>query len=555
MPTFNGTSGNDNGTGAPALNGSAESDTIRGLAGDDIINGAGGDDFLFGDEGVDAIDGGSGNDFLDGGLGDDTLIDSSGTNTFSGADGNDTIISTSSALGHSISGGLGNDDIQLSFGGSSTINGGPGDDRILLNNSVGNLLTGGAGLDLFIFQTTATNNTVTDFTVGLAGDSIRVATSGLVNYTGSDLFSSGHLRLLQNDNQTLVQIDVDGRAGSGAFVNLVSLLNVSTTTLSATNFDGNVPLNDVRNDFNGDGRSDVLWRNVNGDVTNWLGQTNGNFAGNAANSYNNPGAGWTIVGTGDYNGDSRDDVLWRNSNGDVTNWLGADNGGFTGNAANSYNNPGASWTVAGTGDFNGDGRDDILWRNSNGDVTNWLGQANGNFTGNAANSYNNPGASWSVAGTGDFNGDGRDDILWRNSNGDVTNWLGTATGGFVGNAANSYNNPGVGWSVAGSGDFNGDGRDDVLWRNSNGDVTNWLGTATGGFVGNAANSYNNPGAGWTVEGTGDFNGDGRDDILWRNSNGDVTNWLGTANGNFAGNAATSYNNPGAGWDVQPDPFL
>ena len=39
--------------------------------------------------------------------------------------------------------------------------------------------------------------------------------------------------------------------------------------------------------------------------------------------------------------------------------------------------------------------------------------------------------SWHIAGTGDFNGDGRDDILWRNDTGAVTNWLGQANGGFV----------------------------------------------------------------------------------------------------------------------------
>ena len=50
----------------------------------------------------------------------------------------------------------------------------------------------------------------------------------------------------------------------------------------------------------------------------------------------------------------------------------------------------------------------------------------------------NPGASWRVAGTGDFNGDGKTDILWQNSDGTPVNWLmnGTSTigGGIVGDA-------------------------------------------------------------------------------------------------------------------------
>ena len=35
----------------------------------------------------------------------------------------------------------------------------------------------------------------------------------------------------------------------------------------------------------------------------------------------------------------------------------------------------------------------------------------------------NDAATWSVAETGDFNGDGKTDILWRNSNGDVEMWF------------------------------------------------------------------------------------------------------------------------------------
>ena len=88
-------------------------------------------------------------------------------------------------------------------------------------------------------------------------------------------------------------------------------------------------------------------------------------------------------------------------------------------------------------DFNGDGRSDVLWRNDNGAVTNWLGQDSGRFADNGANAYVNVPGSWYIAGTGDFNGDGRDDVLWRNDTGTVTNWLGQASGGFAENGANA----------------------------------------------------------------------------------------------------------------------
>ena len=90
----------------------------------------------------------------------------------------------------------------------------------------------------------------------------------------------------------------------------------------------------------------------------------------------------------------------------------------------------AGWHVDGTGDFNGDGRSDVLLRHDNGSITEWLGQAGGNFTWNAAATYG-LGTAWHVDGTGDFNGDGRADRFRAMSS--VTNWLGEADGTFFSN--------------------------------------------------------------------------------------------------------------------------
>ena len=87
-----------------------------------------------------------------------------------------------------------------------------------------------------------------------------------------------------------------------------------------------------------------------------------------------------------------------------------------------------------TGDFNKDGRDDILWRDGAGTLSQWLGQSNGSFAWNPNATYSVP-ASWTLAGTGDFNNDGRDDILWRDGAGTLSEWLGQADGSFAWNAA------------------------------------------------------------------------------------------------------------------------
>jgi hypothetical protein len=294
-----------------------------------------------------------------------------------------------------------------------------------------------------------------------------------------------------------------------------------------------------------------LWRHDDGTVTNWLAQPNGGFVANGANAWYGVPVSWTIAGTGDFNGDGRDDILWRHDDGSFTNWLAQSNGSFVANAANAWFGVPVSWQVAGTGDFNGDGRDDILWRNDNGQLGQWLGTSTGGFADNGANAFYGVPTDWTVAAVGDFNGDGRSDILWRNDNGLVTEWLGTQSGAFVANNAHVWAQVDNAWQVVGTGDFNGDGRADILWRNTSGDLTNWLGQSTGGFIANDANSRSMVDNSWNVAAIGDANGDGRDDIIWRNDSGAFTDWLGQPNGGFAINDANAAQNVPISWHVQP----
>ena len=68
-----------------------------------------------------------------------------------------------------------------------------------------------------------------------------------------------------------------------------------------------------------------------------------------------------IVASSDFNGDGKSDILWQNDNGQVAIW---ELNGTTVIGGGVVGNPGPSWEVIATGDFcDGDGRADILWQN------------------------------------------------------------------------------------------------------------------------------------------------------------------------------------------------
>jgi hypothetical protein len=158
---------------------------------------------------------------------------------------------------------------------------------------------------------------------------------------------------------------------------------------------------------------------------------------------------------------------------------------------------------------------------------------------------------WQVVGAGDFNGDGRSDLLLRASDGRITDWLGTPDGGFTDNWSVLARALSTDWQIVGTGDFNGDTRDDLLLRSSDGRITDWLGTANGGFTDNWNVLSRSLSTDWQIVSTGDFNGDHRDDLLLRSSDGRITDWLGAADGGFTDNWSALARPLSTDWHVQP----
>lgn len=218
-----------------------------------------------------------------------------------------------------------------------------------------------------------------------------------------------------------------------------------------------------------------------------------------------------------------------------------------------------------TGDFNGDGRDEVLVHNEN---SIQIYQASGNQLDFVAGAVERVPGSWQFASgdkfyVGDFNGDGKDEVIVYNS----TNWNQEYLGLLVDDGDGGlrlirrYDDRMPGWQFARDdtfavADFNGDGTDDLIVSNG----TNWSPAYLGmlrstGFGFTVARRYDGVLAGWQMRKgdrylPGDFNGDGRDDLyVWNGTDWSVR-YLAMLHSTGSGYAMVKrYDNTAPGWSM------
>nr|WP_255436055.1 trypsin-like serine protease [Salinispora sp. H7-4] len=298
-------------------------------------------------------------------------------------------------------------------------------------------------------------------------------------------------------------------------------------------------------DYTGDCISDLINQNPGGTLRGWhgtgdLSADNRLFVGSDVAV----GSGWSTslaprIITGDFNGDGRTDLIHQNAVGHLrifpsTSDLTADNKLFT----DSYI-VGSGWTTTAfpriiTGDFNGDGRTDLMRQNAAGYLrifpsTGDLTADNKLFT----DSYI-VGSGWTTSLapriiTGDFNGDGRTDLIHQNAVGHLRIFPSTSDLTADNKLFTDSYIVGSGWTTSLvpriiTGDFNGDGRTDLIHQNAAGYLTAF--PNTGDLTADKklfTDSYA-VGSGWTTSLapriiTGDFNGDGRTDLIHQNAVG------------------------------------
>jgi hypothetical protein len=207
-------------------------------------------------------------------------------------------------------------------------------------------------------------------------------------------------------------------------------------------------------DFDGDGRTDLLWSNVaTGDTALWL----MNGLRPAASGVIVYGPEWKATHHADFDGDGQTDLVWVNeATGATVLWL-VSGMGFH-DSATLLVHP--DWRVAMTADMNGDGKSDLVWRNrATGETALWFMDGKSFVRGSIVVSD----ADWRVVLKGDFDNDGNEDLVWHNAVlGRTALWL--MDGASVPFHSGALLQVPVGWVPKASGDFNSDGKRDLVFR-------------------------------------------------------------------------------------------
>jgi hypothetical protein len=275
-------------------------------------------------------------------------------------------------------------------------------------------------------------------------------------------------------------------------------------------------------DFNGDGRTDLLWYNTfTGELGIWL-VNGGSVIKTGTLPKLSPSDGWGPVAIGDFNGDGKADVLWRNAyTAELVVYLINGVSVFK-SASIGAKSQSEGWVPLTLSDFNGDGKVDVLWRNVyTGEMFVWL-MSGTSIAQSGSLGIVSPNSGWMPIGVNDINKDGKADVLWSNVNTGALNvWFTGVKSVLLGSLT-----PNSGWAVVGVADFNGDGYKDLLFNNSStGGVAVWFLNGSG-FLQSVLIGTVPTTSGWMMASLNDFNGDGRTDILWRNLYSNATNaWI------------------------------
>jgi len=448
-------------------------DQVFSITGDNQLTGTSGNESLLGQRGNDTLDGGGGNDTLMGGNGDDVYAVDGGDRVIEYADEGYDVVNSSVNFYLT-----GTQVEELNLTGKAVFAEGNDLDNKLTGTDGDNIIDGLAGADTMVGKKGNDRYYVKekgDGVIELQNEGNDTVYSWLEEYRLDDnvenLFlapgvikgtgNSGANAITGNDdNNILAGLDgadtlngaagndtLDGGAGddtmdggAGVDIAIIHATRASTTitrnpdgSLTVTSADGTDKISNVeylkfndqlvhiapKNDFNGDGKSDVFFQNVKNGL-GYIWQMNGlaQKDGGSGEVGWKAGADWVAKATGDFDGDGKSDIFLQNVK-DGLGYIWAMDGLALkdGGSGEVGWKAGPDWVARASGDFDGDGKSDILLQNvETGGCYIWGMNGLALKGGGSGDIAWKPGKDWVARATGDFDGDGKSDILLQDVN-------------------------------------------------------------------------------------------------------------------------------------------
>jgi glucose/arabinose dehydrogenase len=154
-------------------------------------------------------------------------------------------------------------------------------------------------------------------------------------------------------------------------------------------------------DLDNDGWPDLIFRHATtGDLTVWFMRDAQRLASVVPVPAGLADLNWRLVGTGHFDGDGKADLLWRNVvSGKLVAWLMDGTTRLTGAFLNPPSVGDTNWRAVAVGDFNADGQADVLWRHAlSGRMVGWTMNGLNRVAGAFTNPDGEPDLAWQVAG-------------------------------------------------------------------------------------------------------------------------------------------------------------